>query len=116
MAGGRPLGENGLATELLCCFVANPKDKAGFVVLLDKLQDYREGLPQEIFDFLGGTVCRPHPNELGRLPLENTAFLKVRVFRDNGVPIVLSVLPNGRILCASQSAGMDMGRPWIQIS
>lgn len=63
-------------TELLC-FGANAKDKAGFVVLLDKLEDYRGGLPQEGFDFLGGTVCRPQPNELGRLPLENTALLKV---------------------------------------
>jgi hypothetical protein len=44
---------------------------------LDEPLDDREGGSKEILDFLAGTVRCAKPNELGRLAVEDAAFLKI---------------------------------------
>jgi hypothetical protein len=75
---------------------------------LDEPPDDREGGAKEILDFIAGTVRRAKPNELGRLAMEDAAFLKIRIFGNDGEAIVFGVLPNSGIVRVPQSASMNM--------
>src|SRR5438477_7288387 len=45
-----------------------------------------------------------------RAAAQNTAFLEVRIFRDNREALTAGILPDGFIIRASQSARMHMDR------
>lgn len=94
---------------------ADSEDQARFFILLDEPLDDRQGGPQEALDFFGGAVGRAKPNEFGWLTEQNASFLEVRIFRHNREAIVLGILPNGGIVRVSESAIMNMERPWIGI-
>jgi len=86
------------------------QDKACFLIFLDKPYHCGERSTKETFDFRARAIVRTNPNKFGRRSQENTSLLKVGIFRNDGETIYLGILPNRRVVRATQSALMNMGR------
>jgi hypothetical protein len=82
---------------------------------LNELLDDRRGRPQETFDLNTRAVCRAKPDNFWRGAYNYASFLEVGVLRHNRKAIVPGVLPNSQVVCAAQTAIVNMSGARINI-
>jgi hypothetical protein len=85
------------------------------LVLLNELLDDRQGRPEETFNFNTGAVCRANPDHFWRGTYNYASFLEVGILRDNREAIVFGLLPNSQVVCAAQTAIVNMSGARINI-
>ena len=110
-----PFEGNVRRRELLPGLGPNPQDQAGLFVLLKEPSDDRDCSPQKTLDLGTRAVRCTEPDDFWWVAAQHASFLKVRILRNNRVTIVFGILPNRRIVHATQPAVMNMCRTWIDI-
>ena len=104
----------GCAAPLLIA-VPGSQNEASFLIFLNESFHRGKRGSQETLYLPGRAISRTNPNEFRRRTQENTAPFKVRILRDDGETVAFCIFPYRRIVCATQSTLLNMGRTGIQI-